>query len=48
MDMEPFCVDTKTLDEAKLIHGHPFPYGLNINDARQICEGVQWEQRKPM
>lgn len=45
MDMSPFCVESKTLEEAEAMYGHPFPWGLNIIDARQICEGDNWAER---
>jgi hypothetical protein len=46
MDMEPFCVDSKTLATAKETLGREFPWGLNINPARIICKGHQWTPRK--
>lgn len=48
MDMEPYCVDSDTLVEAKEKFGKPFPYGLNINDARPICNGEAFTPRIPL
>lgn len=47
MDLEPFCVNKPTLDFAAKQFGKTFPYGLYINQARLICKGDEWTERKP-
>lgn len=46
MDMSPYCVQASVLADAEKKYGKDFPYGLNINDARIICEGDLWTPRE--
>ena len=44
MDMEPFCTNKKIEEVAFSITGRHFEWGLNVNDARPICNGTNFEQ----
>ncbi|MNJ73450.1 hypothetical protein D3C77_702440 [compost metagenome] len=47
MDLQPFCVDSSVLSEKSKQTGRNYPYGLDVNPARIICQGDQFTPRQP-
>ena len=45
MDMEPYCVQPVVLAARTKITGRAYPWGLDVNPARQLCQGEQFVQR---
>jgi hypothetical protein len=45
MDMEPFCVKTEVLAKRTEITGREYPWGLDVNPAREVCKGDYFEVR---
>lgn len=47
MDMEPFCVNKEVLAKRTAETGRNYPWGLDVNPAREQCKGDFFEPRKP-
>lgn len=45
MDMDPFCVKKEVLAKRTEITGREYPWGLDVNSAREVCKGESFEER---
>lgn len=43
MDMDPFCVKKEVLAKQTETTGREYPWGLNVNPAREVCKGEYFE-----
>lgn len=46
MDLDPYCVETKTLALVTEETGQKYPVGLYLRHARPKCKGDNWEPRR--
>ena len=45
MDMDPFCVKPEVLAKRTEVTGREYPWGLDVNPAREQCKGEFFEVR---
>jgi hypothetical protein len=45
MDAEPYCVQVDVLARRTAVTGRTYPFGLDTNPARALCEGKFFEAR---
>lgn len=45
MDMAPYCVQTDVLAKRTEVTGRDYPWGLDLNHARPLCQGEFFETR---
>ncbi|MGF6643154.1 hypothetical protein [Paraburkholderia sp. GAS82] len=45
IDLEPYCVQEEVLKRRTAITGRTYPFGLDVNPARQLCKGEFYIER---